>query len=254
MKYIRRKGVITRRKDSRYSYKTRQYKRRNYARLAKTIRQVAGIECKYATYTFGPTIVGPGWYLFGTNNKGILGSVITQGTQNNQMVGNNLYVRKIMFELNVCFDETNVAPANINNPNNLEQWQYRVVMIKPYNTTDLLTNFNAPSNARLPGGLQALYTPIDFQTGKIVFDKIYNISPTITWAQNNGIPNDPTLPTERTHKMKFDIMKEYLCDPGSNIWQKDICFFIYTNQFNGATGAFKNISLKGGITVYFTDS
>lgn len=229
-------------------------RKRGYKRLVKTIQKIAGVEIKYFTYAFGPLVIGPGWQALTTAPKALLGSCIVQGIQNNQMIGNNLYLRKVMIEVNVCFDDTNAAPGNINNPNNMEQWQYRLVVIKPYNLTDFMANYTGVSNQRLPGGAQALYTPIDFQAGKVIIDKIYRISPSITWAQNNSLPFDSSIPNEKTHKFKLNVFKEYLCDPGSNIWQKDIAIFIYTNQFVGLTGAFKNISIKGAHTIFYTDA
>lgn len=234
------------RKAKRRYRRSKSVKRRRYARLAKTIQRISGVEVKYTNYNIPAQVVGSGWTSLTANNKGILGSAVQQGVQNNQMIGNNLYWRKCLIEMEVGFDGTNANQTGTPVTNCLP-WMYRVLVIKPYNLTDLLTNFNAISNARLPANINS---PVDFQTGKIVYDRTFKLSPDSTFALSNQCAFDQALPTLKRHMLKFNIFKEYFCDPGSNVWSKDMCVFVYSNQIP----SWKNIVIQCNHTIFYTDS
>lgn len=236
-------------KSKRYGRrKYRAYKKRKgYKRLAKTIQRIAGVEVKYDSFFTGPNIMGPGWLNI-TPGQGLISKlcVPASGTGNTEMIGNNVYVRKLMIKGTLFFDTTNAVGAQ---PalNNLESWQMRIVLIKPYNTSYVLSNFATILPAQI-------MQPVAFQLGKVIIDKVYKICPTPTWATLYGVPYDDTSPNQKIINYKINVFKEMMSDPGTNIYSKDIIMFIYSNQEFNAIAGYKNQGYDLGVTVFYTDS
>lgn len=246
----KKKGV---QKPFRKGKVNKKYSKNEYARLAKTIQRITGMEVKYAGFQIGYSILGASvWSNLavttggsGTVGCGILGSCITQGVQNNQMVGNNLFLRNIVIGLTVTMDYQNNLNAANPGPG---YYNYRIVIIKPYNLTDFVANWGGVVNQRMPGNLD---TPVDFQAGQILYDEVFTLGISSLWCQVQGQPfSDDAIPQHRHHKIKLKINKEYQCDPGSNIWSKDIMLFVYNSQVVGN----RNIAVAGRYTCYYNDA